>query len=111
MRRDMSNKTQVPITWPNIVHRLMFWIVYKIIHSRRCSNVGVFKVGDVVEYNWKAKYQLSSLYDDEKAKGPRVIRTINRYSDGTEGCDFEPVGDNDYHGCDVFWIKKATIAP
>jgi hypothetical protein len=77
----------------------MYFLVHFFITHKLFSNVGQFKKGDLVRYNWKAKYYIGLIYQEKK--GIYTIRNITKYTDGSEAAEF-----GDYTGCDVFWIRK-----
>ncbi len=80
----------------------MNWIIYLMIKYNLFSNVGKFKEGDIVKYNWKAKYHINTVYEREN-KPMRILSTTSRIS--YETCDYIS-DDSSISSCDVFWLTK-----
>ncbi len=80
--------------------RFQVWVVRTIIKWFPMRNVGRFKVGDAVKYNWMAKWYIMSAIKD-KVDTVFVI------------ADFYAKGENAIytsgHSSSVFWIKKVKI--
>jgi len=103
MKTSIHNKTQVPITFKNVWHYFLYWLVFKMIASGKFTNIGRFKPGDKVKYNWRAKVYIGHIHSQEKG-----VLTFQRV------CDWSTSGSNCYYvdskgevsGCDVFWLTK-----
>lgn len=76
------------------------FILYQISEFIRshnfCLNIGKFKIGDKVTYNWRAKYQLSSEFVNFKD-----VYEVSGYYDGGKGITTECGSFISAH-----WLKK-----
>jgi hypothetical protein len=111
MQRDLHNPKQVPINFKNLVHYIGYAIVHFIIVKGLFQNTGKFKPGDIVKYNWKARYYLGKTFLNSQHKnGLKQIVSIITYKDGSQAANYVDMDDETEEGsCDVFWIKKAYI--
>jgi hypothetical protein len=62
------------------------------------SNVGKFKGGDKVKYNWKAKVTLGGSYNNKTHTITKIILQTPTSENFECGCD--------EGGGDVYWIRK-----
>lgn len=108
MKKDINHKEiNVPVTFNNVVYYIMYWIVFYIIRHGLCQNVGKFKRGDKVKYNWKAKYQIPSIYNERKNMIREIDCILDFKKSKSQSCEFKPLKDECYvDGCDVFWLRK-----
>ena len=86
--RDMSLKK-------NIVQ----FLINKRIYENDC-----FKVGDVVSYNWRAKWHLGNVYKERAGKRLKITHITYYPSDYTFGYYVDENGE--IGSCDSFWISK-----
>ena len=105
MKQNINSNVQVKTTLGNIANYVLYAVVFWLIKHNLCQNVGKFKEGDLVTYNWKAKYYINSVYKDECKEGIKKITSITKYSD-SECCDYVNLSNGDDGSCDVFWIRK-----
>lgn len=81
-------------------------IVYKyILKFNLFRNICVFKKGDKVEYNWKAKLEIMSAIEDDL--GILTVIDVFTYSDGSQTITYKN-SKNEESSCDPFWIKLTT---
>ena len=106
MKLNINSNVQVKPTLGNIANYVLYAVVFWLIKHNLCQNTGKFKEGDLVTYNWKAKYYIDTVYKNERELGIKKITSITKYSDGSEGCDYINLSDGDESGCDVFWVRK-----
>ncbi len=106
MKKNLHSKIEIRLSFRNVFNALMYRLVFWLIKNNRCQNTKKFKEGDLVVYNWKAKYYLGFLYFQEREGGIKKITAITKYSNGSESCDYINLSNNDRSGCDVFWVRK-----
>lgn len=66
------------------------------------TNIGKFKKGDKVKYNWKAKLDIMSAIEDDL--GVLTVIDVFRYRDGTETITYKN-SKNEESSCDPYWLK------
>jgi len=113
MRKDLHNPSRVPINLKNLVHYIGYAIVHFIIVKGLFQNIGKFKQGDIVKYNWKARFYLSkSFLNSHNKNGLKQIGAIFTYKDGSQCAHYVDMDDETDEGsCSVFWLTKAYIGP
>lgn len=70
-----------------------------ILDNNMCTNIGKFKPGDKVEYNWFAKVQILTAIGQNLGK----VLTIKSFDipNCNDHVDFIEGGS-----CHIFWLKK-----
>ncbi|MBJ7436567.1 MAG: hypothetical protein JHC54_12830 [Acinetobacter sp.] len=79
------------------------WLIHIIIiRYWPGKNVGKFKVGDIVQFNWMAKTCIPSAIKDEL--GPKTVTSVIHYNDVSETVMFKNP-DGGETGADAFWFE------
>ena len=94
----------------NIISRGYNHIVYMVVHwllrFNLGKNVGKFKVGDLVTYNWKAKSHIKSIYEEERKKGIKKITGSKPSSGYTPIYTYINLSDETEDFSAAFWLRK-----
>jgi hypothetical protein len=77
---------------------ILYWISEFIRKHKFCQNIGKFKIGDRVTYNWRAKYQL--------------LKNTTNFKQTFEVYGFYENGEGIETSCgqmiSAHWLKKAV---
>ena len=97
-------------THRDILHFFLKWIVNLMIKNGIGFNVGKFKKGDLVVYNWRAQVMIWSVVKDHQGILPvaKVIEYRNSREQDTDGIEFPDLKYGGTTGSDAFWLRKAT---
>lgn len=104
MRKDFHHKTMVPVTIKNIIHYILYWYVYWQIERRLFQNTH-FKKGDIVEYNWKAKVVIPTVFSYKGGKYKEITK-ITQCKDGSAFCYYLDLDCKEEESCDAFWLRR-----